>query len=254
MSLPPDVLDHTFSFLQSDPVTLKACAKTHPMLSQIVERHFYAHITLHDDNSVDERGLATAEFFKHLSDKSYIVNYVRTLEIKLKGVSLGVGTVNLDRISIILPMLQRLEEITLVGPCVWAVLPKSFRRVFLDCLHLHSMKGLCIELVHDFPLASLNDCNTIETLTLCHGGWAPDEMDALENVRCLALRSLTVQNCSEGLLRALVLWGQLRGLRTLKYDLCWSNFTLLSQLIEGCSSSLTSLNIDFGCSCAFHLR
>ncbi len=163
----------------------------------------------------------------------------------------------MDKISTILQSLLRLEEITLAQRCAcrqraWAYLPKKFHRVFMDCLHLPSMKELCIR-NFDFPLSSLNGCNTIENLTLC--GWVQDKTDSLNNIHCLALHSLTIQNCDASSVRALMPWMQIRSLRSLAYKPCYNNFNLrlFSELIGSCSNSLTSLYIDFGYRCTFHL-
>ena len=160
----------------------------------------------------------------------------------------------MDKISTILQSLLRLEEITLAQRCAcrqraWAYLPKKFHRVFMDCLHLPSMKELCIDHIPVFPLSSLNDCNTIEKLTLC--SWSPDKMDTLANTCCIELHSLTIQRCPRSSLCALIPWTQIRSLQSLAHK--GSHFDLLSQLIRSCSDSLTSLYIDFEFHCTSHL-
>jgi len=250
MSLPPDVLDHIFSFLQSDPVALKACSESHPTLSQLVERHLYARITLYEDDAVDDKGLGTAEYTKLLIDRPYIVDYIRILEIKM-NCSLQFRR-HLDRILKILPILFNLKKVTLESyptPLAWAVLPKRFRLALLDRLQLSTMQELCIDNIPDFPLSSLNHCNTIGKLTL--RWWAPDAeaQTFLKDTCCIALHSLTIQRCSDSSLRVLIPWAQIRSLRTLIYDPCEPNFDLLSQLIESCSNCLTSLYIDLGQRC-----
>ena len=224
MSLPPDVLDHIFSFLQSDTGTLKACSQSHPTLSQLVERHLYVRITLYDYDAVDDKGLGTTEYAKLLIDRPYIVDYIRILEIKM----VPFGGRHLDKILKMLPILFNLKKVTLASresspaaALAWAVLPKRFHLALLDCLHLPNMKELCINDIPDFPLSSLNNCNTIENLTL--RGWAPDAEASS--------------------------WPQMRNLHALVYDRCDSSLVLLSQLIESCSNRLTRLYIDFGHKC-----
>ena len=80
MSPPDDVLDHIFSFLQSDFRALKACSQSHPNFVPLVERHLYANITLRNLHvAISGHHVGTAKFNNLLRDKPYIANYIRSL-------------------------------------------------------------------------------------------------------------------------------------------------------------------------------
>ena len=137
-SIPPDIIDHVFSFLQSDPTTLVKCSHAHPNLSPIAERLLYADIVVFDKRNLediinreksDRQTFIAAEFHKSLIDSPHIANYVLKLEICLTS---------LDGIDIIpiLPMLMQLESISVTATFheYWLGLSKEFRAAFMDRL------------------------------------------------------------------------------------------------------------------------
>ena len=71
MKLPAELIDHIFSFLQTDIPSLKACSKAHPLLSRLAERHIYAHIVIDPGAEVCNLILGNPRF----------LDYPRTLEI-----------------------------------------------------------------------------------------------------------------------------------------------------------------------------
>jgi hypothetical protein len=54
MLLPPELIDHIFSFLRGDISALKACSEAHPSVSRLAERHLYADIWTfpHEDSDL----------------------------------------------------------------------------------------------------------------------------------------------------------------------------------------------------------
>ena len=49
--LPPEIVDHIFSFLDADPITLLKCIQCSSELCEIIERHLHTNITVGDAES-----------------------------------------------------------------------------------------------------------------------------------------------------------------------------------------------------------
>ena len=256
MSLPDDVLDYIFSFLQSDFRALKACAQSHPKIIPLVERHLYANIELvqvantvttetsgHDVRTVDS-------FVGLLSDKPHIANYVRSLDI---AVALDV-TKWLENLASILRMCSLLNKITFrsstqpTGELLeWVSLPENFRQAFLDCLHLPSMQAVSITLVSGFPMSALNHSKSVKSLTLC--GWTPGPDFIVETPRYPLLEDLAIQDCSREAVGQIITWVQPRNLRSLEVLLASHDTEQLSRFFPSCSNTLTNLILDIKNKC-----
>jgi len=258
MSLPDDVLDHILSFLQSDLRALKACSQSHPKFIPLVERYLYATVTLYDNNTISQNGLGTPQFMTLLSDNPHIANYIRSLEVEVTY-DLIESVQYLEDIASVLRMCSLLNKITLKQiHSGWAALPEAFRLAFLDCLHLSSMKAVCIIYVYGFPLTALEYAKNLKQLTL--RGWAPDHDFIPERSTYPLLEDLSVQDCGGITLEKIIIWVQAQNLRSLEFlGPCDTTreVWLLQSLLSSCSNTLVNLNLDIwtGCKsfCANHL-
>ena len=156
MNLPAEILDLILSFLQSDPVALRACCESHPSLSKLAEPYLYAHIYLRTDDMFPEQNLGVFDLSKLLSNSPHLVHYVFSLHIVfVKYESDGPDVVNrhVEEISAILPLLSALKTITLKSDIFGGPrqLPECFTLVFLDCLCLPSMQKVRILNFYDIP-------------------------------------------------------------------------------------------------------
>jgi len=252
MSLPDDVLDHILSFLQSDFRALKACSQSHPKFIRLIERHLYATVTLYDNNTISQNGLRTCQFIGLLSDNPHIANYIRSLEFEVTHDLIKSESVQyLEDIASVLRMCSLLNKITLKQIALgWAALPEAFRLAFLDCLHLSSLKAVCIIHVSGFPLRALRDAKNLKRLTL--RGWTPGHDIIPDHSTYLSIEDLSIQDCGPSALEDIIIWLQARSLRSLEFSGPFEAIHiigLLESLLSSCSNALVNLNLDFGTGC-----
>ena len=252
--LPNDVIDHILSFLQSDVDTLKICAQTHPILSDLSERYIYADLTLLDDRDyfATSTGLRTRDFVQILANKSTIANHVRSLEVVCVSEDPGpkqheMTCSHLDGVASLLPMLTGLTRFMFGGRSIfdprieWHAMTETFRQAFLH--HLHS-QDIVIRYVSFFPMASLNDRRNVRlSLEYCE----ETQYDGNSQSYPVPFDHISIMGCSEMCLYNIASWVKSHGLRSLKcsHYLFADSFR---QLLDACSNSLTNLYLfDSGC-------
>ena len=240
MRLSIEVVDHILSFLQSDPVSLKACYESHPLLSQLAQRHRFTHVVL-NDLFPPEFAFRPSDFSKVIHRHPHIATYVRSIELEV--------AIYPSELSSILPMMTLLKKVKLCGkldPC-WDEIPEHFRQAFLDCVHLPSMEDVSISQVSDFPLSALNnvkrlaleweDESLLDTITLDDSGAHELQLESLSLIKfgCVSLQRVIawVPPCT------------LRSLAILDCDA----LECLAPLFDKCSNSLTDLQLDLGPQC-----
>jgi len=237
MQLSIELVDHILSFLQSDPVSLKACRKSHPLLSQLAERHQFSHVVV-DYFNLCKFAFLPSKFTKIIHRHPHIATYIRSISMRL-----GVEKYS-SELSSILPMMTLLKKVKLDGRR-WQEIPQHFRQALLDCIHLPSMEHVHIVQLSDFPLSALNN---IKRLTL--SGWMEDEylpdptkLDDSAGHK-LQLESLSLEDFGRGSLQKVIAWvpSTLRSL-----DISGRNF---GPLLDHCSNSLTNLQLNLGSQCA----
>jgi hypothetical protein len=79
MKLSVEILDHIFSFVESQRALI-ACSAD-PVLSPIAERHRYYNTTVHFGEGWSDCNLIPGWLSQLVSENSRILNYVRILEI-----------------------------------------------------------------------------------------------------------------------------------------------------------------------------
>ena len=260
MAFPAEIFDHILSFLQSDPAALKSCSESHPSLSQLAEPHLYAHIFLRTDDQSDLCS-KPANLAELLSNRPYIVHYIRSLEIYVgNGQDEETRRRCLEEISTILPNLSALREITLDHSSSpnfgWEAQPESFRRAFLDCLRSQTRQDVHVKHVLLFPFRSaLNGECSIRSLTVRGGLWQRSNPNQINNLNSdgpfmnqgIPLKSLRIQLCWEEFLHGFVPWfatcrPQLHSLEFFSLD--DRGYDSLPRLLTSSSNSLTSLDLN----------
>ena len=253
MSLPDDVLDHIFGFLQSDFHVLKACSQSHPKFIPLVKRHLYANIALYIRSPSDTfivisgHRLRTAEFISLLSNDPYITNYIRRLEVNIIFcLPLVTG---LENMASILSMCSLVKTVTFTSRyTTWLSLPENFRLAVLNCLNLPSMRSVSIILVYGFPLAALSSSKSVKSLTLCD--WTPGPGFIPETSRHPLLEHLAIQDCSCEAVQTIMAWVKPGNLRSLEITpLASHNVEQLSKFYSSCSNTLTDLSLDIKSEC-----
>ena len=259
MSLPNDLVDYILSFLQSDPVTLKKCAQSHPTLDQLSERYIYANITLCDDLD-PSKDLRSSEFTRILAKRPDIAKHVRSLTVRVSG-NLGLEQdktrlSHLDSAAFLLPALSGLTKLTIQERpegwfhFSWQILPETFHQAFLHFIHAQGKKEVSICDVSFFPLSWLNNCKNVRvTLEQCE-----ETQYDRESTKDMLLsypepfEHLSVRYCSETCLENTTAWLQTHNLRSLEYKLgrggVEESRTFLPQALVACSNSLTNLCLD----------
>ena len=247
MELPLDVVDYIFGFLKSDPKSLVACSKAHPVFSQIIEKHLYYHIVIHTwiDLHWTCRGhrgysLEPLHFIKLLSDTPQIVNHVRILQIVLHSPTIH----NLEEIQG-LSMFPLLECIVLSGiilhPFSWNELPQCFRTAVEDCLCLPTLREVHVRNVL-FPLSLLDNLVNVDCFSLSGSPQIHDcQADTYPQ-----LQSLSVHTIDNHDLASFINWAKRRilKLQSLECDY-YSDEQIIFDLLEICSDTLNNLDLSF---------
>jgi hypothetical protein len=262
-TLPIDIIGHILGFLQSDIKALKACAHSHPILSDLSERYIYADVTLRDD-TFSSFDLPTSEFSQLLAKKPYIANFVRSLEVVCVygtpgSVQHEMTSSHFDGITSLLPMLAVLTKFIFRGsfvsssPFPWHAVPRPFCQAFLHHLHL---KDIVIIHVTSFPMELLNDRRNIKvSLDHCDNTQYNRKKAKLNNASESypgPFEHLSVSRCSDRCVKSIATWVELHGLRSLKYaDYGFTNS--FQRLLVACSNSLTDLHINDS-HCMFPVR
>ncbi len=227
--LPVEILDHILSFL--DETSLKAYLVAHPAFSGLVERHLYSHITV---SNID---YAPSELARLLSDNPHVANYVHGL-CMINTFSTFYANRWQETMALILPKFKNLQRVS------WQIVGGWSGRLceaFINCLRLPSMVGVEIIYAFNFPLSAFVDCTGIKELTLTDSICRPSP-----NLSLPYLKTLSIKNCNYGL-REIVSWAKTLELQSLDFDPWESDdLSLLPQLLQGCTNSLTSLKLGCG--------
>src|SRR5258708_815332 len=103
--LPPELIDHIFSFLQGDSLALKACSKVQPLFSRLAERHLYAHIVI-SPRAPDVSNL--------IFENPHLLNYPRTLEINHHPNNQNPLAISIMQM---IPRMTNLTSLKIYDPC-----------------------------------------------------------------------------------------------------------------------------------------
>ena len=246
MSVPPEIIDLVFSFLQSDPTTLAICSRAHPSLSSSAERLLYADVVVFDnegntDKKDDRQTFLASELHRLLIDSPHIANYIRKLEICLSSrAATGIAP--------ILPMLPWLDGIFVTATYYgyWQCLSTEFLDAFTN--RLSSLKEVSIIYFDYFPLRVLDGCKTIKSIGLHR--WADDEIHENDlQVVPPVLDSLSLHSWQPHSLDSRFMdWARKR-IHSLRFLLFHSSDGLavnvvLPELLRMCSNSLISLEVN----------
>jgi hypothetical protein len=239
-----DVLDHIFGYLRSDPKSLVACSKTHPVFSQLAEKYRYHHIVIRTAKKQLDLGYLEPSYLtKLLSDKPQIATYVHVVEIAFSDDERERASY-LEQIAAILPNFLVLECLVLATPhkkVSWQNLPQSFRNAVEGCLRLPSLQEVHIG-CSDFPLSTLDNHPNISSFSFS-GTSCPSE---LTDTAYPQLKSLSVENLGndpDGR-TTFTAWAIRHGskLQSLKHDYS-SNDSLDRRLLQSCSDTLNNLDL-----------
>ena len=244
---PLEIIDHIFSFLQSDSLALEKCSKAHPILSELVPKHLYANITIRVPSSR----------FSKLASDNLIANYVRNLQLDLVWSvhdSSGRRLLDQERIALMLPKFRMLRGIALhVGddpPTEWPLLHERFREAFTQCLRLPSMIEVSILGTSEFPLTTFRNCTSIKRLAL-EGAFDFDDSSSDSSSSSLVtyprIESLSLYYCQFPN-TAIISWAKTCSPRSLRFSFP-NDFAILRSLVTIYSNTLVSLELDLGAVC-----
>ena len=153
MLLPPELIDHIFSFLQGDILALKACSEVHPLYSRLAEPHLYSHIVFKPPRT---------EICIHILQNTRLLDYPRTLDIRTSSFD-KLCPVLLSLMTMI-PRMVNLVSLTIqdLPMCV------KYHSVFRRCLQQSSFQQLSLLNNYGFPLSILDGAKNIKHLTLSY--------------------------------------------------------------------------------------
>ena len=245
-TLPVEILDRIFSFLQKDRAALKSCSAAHPLLSSIAERHLFAYITVYlainSFRSSPIDGYLVPQLSSRLSRWPYLANQIR-------GIAIDDGSYrssnSLEELSTILPLISRSEKFSLCNierlKMTWKV-----RSMLLDYLRTPHMQEIYLQHSHNFPLAILDDARNIKSLKVrssrCNfKHCAPHTPTSLESLFLVDVKSVY-----EYITWAVPRAKNLISLHVKTTMVCFPN---LSPILDACLESLRSLTLDIGPLC-----
>lgn len=265
--LPVELTDCILDFLHDDHVTLRVCSKVFPQ--ELVERHLYADITflmmpekmrnaVGDRAYRDPRSIDPTAFQLLLVENPHVANYVRSLRIEVisqsgSGYDFALSSSCGDEISPLLYKLNRLESVTLTPRgmrVMWHALGDVFRSTFFKTLRQPTMKEVSILNIGRFPLSLLDDCKSLQSLSL-QGTFSDIDLESTSPYpRLQSLRIIDQLSSQVFLTRLFTSWANTNSIRslTLKLSLHCTGFIdrhVITRLLQAYSGSLTSLRIDF---------
>lgn len=242
--LPLEILDHILSYLDTDHVALKTCLRAHPVFSDLVKRYLYVHIVVLNEPTVNSHSLKPAQLAKLLLTNVCVADHVRSLHMTV----LTLGNNQWQEMGWILPKFRQLEGIslTVAAQGAWSSVHKDVREAFMNCLRLPSTVEVSILRAHGFSLCAFADCG-LKKLTL-NENFNPSS-------RTLSLPYLESLSIHKGwpCLSEFFSSANIPKLRSLDFRPYRPNdFGSLPQLLQHCSNTLTSLELDFGINCMYH--
>jgi len=235
--IPPELIDHIFSFLRGDRLALEECSKAHPIFSSIAEPYLYADVLLPMNYKM--------AFYKQLSENPHILKFPRTLEFRLSGHDFP-SCPSEPEVLLIMSMVPRMANlISLTLANKWPYrLNEDFISTFKTCFRQSTIEELCLESFRDFPLSIL-DGKAIKKLTFsdCTAKREDESVFALgashQSLETLIIRSYHNPD--------LLLWASYRAtsLTTLELrDSSRPHLRDFAQLLRACSKTLTRLHLD----------
>jgi len=245
MSLLVEIIDHILGFLQDDPITLDECSGVFP--EELVDRHLYANITI-PGNTENSQGGPTVflrfnpeNFNVHLMNHPRVASYVRNLRIVIYGRS----AIH-RKVPSILSQLSRVESTRLSGHNAlrWVDFSKRFRTVFTDHLKLPTIRMISITGIEGFPLSAFDECKNLRKLSLI-GKFSEDDSPSTSSPYPLQHLEVTPQTSP----RRFLSWAKTNTLHTLSFNfqnLQYHGTPLFPDILQGFSSTLVNLELDFG--------
>ena len=249
--LPPDVIDYTFSFLQSDFVTLKNCCYAHPFLASLAEHHLYVDLALQNHPTYFLYRFLPSHILKVFAEKPYIPNVVQGLNIELLSLRNGKDMTDSleDIISILAIVGPRLKRLTLKGrgkgTVAWRNLDKTFQEAFLKCIRSLSVTELSIQDIFAFPFSELFGHATPKRLSL-QGRFrlSTSSLHPPETLPARSLESLSL--CDFRPFNRILHTKAFKNLRSLDFQSAVAgDFRLLETFLDSCSHTLFSLRVDW---------
>lgn len=267
-----ELVDHILSFLHSDEdyTTLKTCSKS-MCFPQIADRHLYSHITFYAPDPTDHlpmtfdqalfamrnNGNGTyvvdpTQFSHLLVDRPHIANCVRVLRIIAgTGSHPGPGvepTLLLPVISSILSNLSQIKSISFSSTSLlsWPTLDPTFCTALRNSIQSPSIRRVAVSEIYGFLLDTFHSCKNLRRLLLYGQCTAGVGASTSSYPRLHALRVDHEPDLSR-----IVPWMRSDTLHTL--SLCILKLKGLPNfwgLIDACSASLVSLELDHKYCCA----
>ena len=154
--LPPELIDHIFSFLRGDIPALKACSRAHSLFSKLAEQHLYTDIIVRRKHHPPPITHSFSDLYQQFSKNPCLLYYPRTLEI---DTSLA-GVVEPLSFNSMVPRMINLVSLKICGETN-IKLP-----TIRDSLQQLSIEELDLCNFYDFPLSVLDNGKTIKKLTL----------------------------------------------------------------------------------------
>ena len=259
--LPPEILLHIFSFLESEPFELISCCTAHYVFAQIIEPALYCNVVVHNMPPAKSAGatfkteedgfrLSAPELSNILSNSPHVVRYLHGLTIELSHFHLDSEATK--RISSILHKLRPLR-ITLSGTdsflLDWSYFPVHFARAFVGSVSKSHLREVSIASVLSVPLSMFRNCTGLKTLKLHNGSTSSIELQQASPIPAYPLlEHLEITRWTYGQPSVLISWLKPRIINLRSLMLKTSNeriWHILPKLLSICSKTLVELDIDF---------
>jgi hypothetical protein len=193
-----------------------------------------------------------------LVESPQVASYVRSLRIEVitqsgSGYDFALRSPCGDEISPLLCKLTRLESLTLAPrgmSVMWDTLGDVFRAAFFKTLCQPTIKAVSILNIARFPLSLLDDCKTLQSLSL-QGAFLDIDLESTSPYpRLQSLRIIDQLSSQVFHTRLFTSWAKTNSIRSLilKLSMHWTCFIdkhMITCLLQAYSGSLTTLRVDF---------
>ena len=238
--IPTELIDHILSFIRPDFETLEICSTVFP---QLADRHLYSHILLCADQS-DYNGVfyfpKFPDFIHQVNQRPHILLFVKNIRIVFMKSS---APNFLPIISKLLPTFSKLQSIDLQGwgPFSWDALKPDFSDAFQMCLRSSLVNQVSISNIRHSPLDLFDDCHNLKKLVLS-GHFTGVSTSSYPSLSSLDISLDTIE--SPTYLPKIVSWMNSRTLQSLSLSIYHPIDP--QPLLEACSPTLFTLNLDIG--------
>ena len=243
-AMPPfEIVDHIFSFLSWDWNSLRQCSMADPFLASIAGPYLFRFTGIMVGSKIKTGPLlpyTCLEITELLSGNPLIATYVQLLEIQIRGPT--------GEIIALLPFFSGLKTLVVTWLTGWDCMSTDFITALDCCMRLPSLTEVHFDTMLAMPFDFLDKWKNIKSLTFCAINYliAGLHSEPVPDTPNLQLESLSIEFDNRSMYHISGAINHIHNLRSLTL-----RDPFHEVLLETCSTTLTSLCLDFRAHCMF---